>query len=149
LVAIFYTALNSSTQQSLPHQKALKLINDLCFPECCPICAEQKTSWQQFVCKSFVGKGFASSETQEETFPLFDLTNAQLQESFFSQLLEKNELVQCHLVLLYQASIEDWPTKQCRLISRKTSLISDVVEPCMTLDDTSPFSTAASNIFSN
>ncbi|NXV86395.1 NXRD1 protein, partial [Calonectris borealis] len=148
LVAIFYAALNSSTWQSLPDQKALKLLNDLCFPERCPICAEQKTSCPRFVCKSFVSKGFASSMTQEETFPWFDLTAAQLRESPFSQLLEKSELVQCHLALLYQASFGDWPTKQCRLISSKTSLTSAVVEPGVTLDDKSPFSTAASDIFS-
>ncbi|KFQ79748.1 NADP-dependent oxidoreductase domain-containing protein 1, partial [Phoenicopterus ruber ruber] len=148
LVAIFYAALNSSTWQNLPHQKALKLLNDLCFPEHCPICAEQKTSCPRFVCKSFVSKGFASSMTQEETFPWFDLTAAQLRESPFSQLLEKSELVRCHLALLYQASFGDWPTKQRGLISTKTSLTSAVVEPGVTLDDKSPFSTAASDIFS-
>ncbi|KAK4822621.1 hypothetical protein QYF61_017826 [Mycteria americana] len=31
LVAIFCAALNSRTWQSLPHQKALKLLSDLCF----------------------------------------------------------------------------------------------------------------------
>ncbi|KAK4822619.1 hypothetical protein QYF61_017824 [Mycteria americana] len=78
----------------------------------------------------------------------FDLTAAQLRESFFSQLLEKSELVQCHLALLYQASLGDLPTKPCGLISTKTSLTSAAVEPGATLDDKSPFSTAASDIFS-
>ncbi|NXW01390.1 NXRD1 protein, partial [Fregetta grallaria] len=148
LMAVFYAALNSSTWQSLPHQKALKLVSDLCFPERCPICAEQKTSCPRFVCKSFVSKGFASSVTQEETFPWFDLTAAQLRQSLFSQLLEKSELVWCHLSLLYQPSFGDCPTKQCGLISTKTSPTSAVVEPGVTLDDKSPFSTAASDIFS-
>ncbi|XP_074887108.1 LOW QUALITY PROTEIN: NADP-dependent oxidoreductase domain-containing protein 1 [Buteo buteo] len=100
LVAIFCAALNSSTRQSLPHQKALKLLSDLCVPERCPICAEQKTSCPRFLCKSFASKGFASSRTQEGTFPCFDLTAAQLRQPPFSQLLEKSELVQRHLALL-------------------------------------------------
>ncbi|KAM9291443.1 LOW QUALITY PROTEIN: NADP-dependent oxidoreductase domain-containing protein 1 [Morus bassanus] len=145
LVAIFYAALNSSTQ-SLPHQKAVKLLNDLCFPECCPICAGQKCSCPRLVCKSFVSKGFASPATQEETFPWFDLAAAQLRKSPFSQLLEKCELVRCHCALPYQAS-GDWPTK-LGLISTKTSLTSAVMEPGVTLDDKSPFSTDASDIFS-
>ncbi|CAN0105156.1 unnamed protein product [Bubo scandiacus] len=66
LVAIFYIALNSSMLQNLLHQKTQKLPNNLCFPECCPICAEQKTSYPWFVCKSFVSKGFPLSMTQEE-----------------------------------------------------------------------------------
>ncbi|NXQ80189.1 NXRD1 protein, partial [Nyctibius grandis] len=149
LVAIFYTALNSSMWQNLPPQKALKLLSGHCFPERCPICAEQKTSCPQFVCKSFVSKGFASSVTQEKTFHWFDLTAAQLSESPFSQLLENNELVQCHLALLYQASSGDWPTDcQCGLISTKASLTSAVVEPGVLLDGKCPFSTAASNTFS-
>ncbi|NWI30693.1 NXRD1 protein, partial [Sula dactylatra] len=148
LVAIFYAALNSSTWQSLPHQKAVKLLSDFCFPERCPICAGQKHSCPRLVCKSFVSKGFASPATQEETFPWFDLAAAQLRESPFSQLLEKCELVWCHLALPYQASFGDWPTKQCGLISTKTSLTSAVVEPGVMLDDKSPFSTDASDIFS-
>ncbi|NXL11837.1 NXRD1 protein, partial [Mesembrinibis cayennensis] len=148
LVAIFYAALHSSTWQSLPHQKALELLSDLCLSERCHICAEQKTSCPRFVCTSFVSKGFASSMTQEETFPWFDLTAAQLRAPPFSQLLEKSELVRCHLALLYQASFGDWPTKQWGLTSTKTSLTSAVVEPGVTLDDKSPFSTAASDIFS-
>nr|XP_009673940.1 PREDICTED: NADP-dependent oxidoreductase domain-containing protein 1 [Struthio camelus australis] len=115
LVAIFYAALNCSVWQSLPHQKALKLLNDLCFPEHCPICAEQKTSCPQFVCESFVNKTFASSMTQEETFPWFDLTAAQLRESPFSQLLENSESVWSHLALLYQESFGDWSTEQHKL----------------------------------
>ncbi|KAM6392618.1 LOW QUALITY PROTEIN: NADP-dependent oxidoreductase domain-containing protein 1 [Pluvialis apricaria] len=142
LVAIFYTALNSGTWQSLHHHKVLKLLNDLCFPECCPICAEQKTSCPWFVCKSFVSRGFGSSVTQEETFPWFDVTAAQPRESPFTQLLEKTELVRCHLALPYQASFGDWPTKQCGLINTKTSLTSAVVKPGVTLDDKSPFFTA-------
>ncbi|KAM9653090.1 LOW QUALITY PROTEIN: NADP-dependent oxidoreductase domain-containing protein 1 [Morphnus guianensis] len=133
LVAIFCAALNSSTRQSLPHQKALILLSDLCVPERCPICAEQKTSCPQFVCKSF-----ASSRSREGTFPCFDLTAAQL-EPPFGQLLEKSELVQRHLALL-QAPFGDWPTKQCGLISTKTSLTSAVVEPGVMLDDKPPFS---------
>ncbi|NWX02999.1 NXRD1 protein, partial [Caloenas nicobarica] len=146
-VAFFYTAMNSSLWQGLPHQKALELLFDLCFPECCPICAEQKTSCPQFMCKNFVSKGFASSVTQED-FPWFDLTAARMRESPFSQLLEKSEFVQCHLALLHQASSGDWPTKQCGLVSTKTSLASAVVEPGVTTDDESLFSTAASDTFS-
>ncbi|NXI39936.1 NXRD1 protein, partial [Galbula dea] len=129
--------------QSLLHQKALKLLNDLCFPERSSICAEQKTSCPQSVCKSFVSKVLPF-----ETVPSFDLSAAQLRESFFSQLLEKTELVWCHLVLLYQASFGDRPPKQCGLTGTKTSLTSDIAEPCVMLDDKSPFSTAAANIFS-
>ncbi|XP_021143170.2 NADP-dependent oxidoreductase domain-containing protein 1, partial [Columba livia] len=145
LVAFFYTAMNSSLWQGLPHQKALEL---LCFPECCPICAEQKTSCPQFMCKNFVSKGFASSVTQEQTFPWFDLTAAQVRESPFSQLLEKSEFVQCHLALPHQASSGDWPIKQCVLVSTKTSLTSAIVEPGVTIDDEALLSTAASVIFS-
>ncbi|NXS48277.1 NXRD1 protein, partial [Balaeniceps rex] len=151
LVAIFCAALNSSTWQSWPQQKALELLSDCCFPECCPICTEQKTSCPLFVCKSFVSKGFASSVARgvgKGTFPWFDLTATQLRESPFSQLLKKSELVRCQLALQYQASFGDWPTKQCGLISTKTSLTSAAVEPDVTLDDKSPFSTAASDIFS-
>ncbi|KAM6130864.1 LOW QUALITY PROTEIN: NADP-dependent oxidoreductase domain-containing protein 1 [Pterocles gutturalis] len=126
---IFCAALNSSTWQSLPPQKALKLLSHLSSPECCPIHAELKTSCPPLV-----------------TFPWFDLIAAQLR-SPFSQLLEASELVQGHLALLYQASFGDWPTKQCGLISTKTSFTSAVAEPCVTLDDNS-FSTAASDIFS-
>ncbi|KAM6255880.1 NADP-dependent oxidoreductase domain-containing protein 1 [Spheniscus humboldti] len=100
LVAIFYAALKSSTWQSLPHQKALKLFSDLCFPECCPICAKRKTSGPQFVCKSFVNKVFASSVSQEENFPWFDPTSAQLRECPFSQLLEQNGTGQAHSFLI-------------------------------------------------
>ncbi|NXN47674.1 NXRD1 protein, partial [Rhinoptilus africanus] len=148
LVAIFYAALNSSTWQSLPHQKALKLLNDLSFPECCPICAEQKTSCLQFVCKSFVSKGFGPSVTQEETFPWFVSRAVQLRESPFTRLLEQTELPWCHLAVPYQPSFGDWPTKHCGLISIKTSLTSAVVEPGVTLDDKSLFATAASNVHS-
>ncbi|XP_009867507.1 PREDICTED: NADP-dependent oxidoreductase domain-containing protein 1 [Apaloderma vittatum] len=78
LVVIFCTAPSSSTWQSLPHQKALKLLSVFCFPECCPSCAEQKSSYPQLVCKSFVSKGSASSVPQGKIFPWFDLTAAQL-----------------------------------------------------------------------
>ncbi|XP_009317781.1 PREDICTED: NADP-dependent oxidoreductase domain-containing protein 1 [Pygoscelis adeliae] len=100
LVAIFYAALNSSTWQCLPHQKALELLSDLCFPERCPICAGRKTCGPRFVCKNFVNKGFASSVTQEENFPWFDLTAAQLRECPFSQLLERNGTGQAHAFLI-------------------------------------------------
>uniref|UniRef100_A0A8C4P3T9 NADP-dependent oxidoreductase domain-containing protein 1 n=1 Tax=Dromaius novaehollandiae TaxID=8790 RepID=A0A8C4P3T9_DRONO len=106
LVAIFYAALNSSMWQSLPHQKALKLLNDLCFPEHCAICAEQKASCPQFVLFSL-----------PRTFPWFDLTAAQVRESPFSQLLENSESVRSHLALLYQESFGDRPTEQHGLIS--------------------------------
>ncbi|KAM6273863.1 LOW QUALITY PROTEIN: NADP-dependent oxidoreductase domain-containing protein 1 [Porphyrio hochstetteri] len=82
------------------------------------------------------------------TLPLFDLTAAQLRESPFSQQLEKSELVLCHLALLCWASTREWPTKQHGFISTKTSLTSAVVGLHVRLDDKSPFSTPASNIFS-
>ncbi|OXB50777.1 hypothetical protein ASZ78_009334, partial [Callipepla squamata] len=126
-----------------PHQEALALLNDLCFPEHCHICAEQKDSCPRFTCESFVSKSFASSMTQEETFPWFDLTAAQLRESPFSQLLEKSETIQNHLALLYQASFGDWCT-----ISTKTSPMLAAAEPGTMLDQDSPQSTAATNIFS-
>ncbi|NXG30817.1 NXRD1 protein, partial [Dromaius novaehollandiae] len=148
LVAIFYAALNSSMWQSLPHQKALKLLNDLCFPEHCAICAEQKASCPQFVCESFVSRTFASSMTLEETFPWFDLTAAQVRESPFSQLLENSESVRSHLALLYQESFGDRPTEQHGLISANASLTSAVVEPGVMLDHKSSFSTTASEISS-
>ncbi|NXH92653.1 NXRD1 protein, partial [Edolisoma coerulescens] len=147
LVVIFYAGLNSTMWQNLPHQKALKLHNDLSFPECCLICAEQKPS----CCKSFVSKDFASSFSLPRTFHWFDLTAVPLRKSLFSQLLEKRELVWCHLMpgaLLYQAPSGDWPTKPCRLVSTKTPLTSAVVEPSVIFDDKPPFSTAASNSFS-
>ncbi|NXL56678.1 NXRD1 protein, partial [Chordeiles acutipennis] len=125
LVTIFCTALNNSMWQSLPHQKALKLFNELCFPEHCPIGAELKTS-----CLPFVRARVLSARVLPlQTFPWFDLTA--------SSLLEKSQLVQHHLAQLYQASFGDWPTKQCGLISTKTSLTSAVVEPDVTLDDKS------------
>lgn len=148
LVGIFYAALNSSMWQSLPHQEALALLNDLCFPEHCHICAEQKASCPQFTCESFVSKSFASSMTPEETFPWFDLTAAQLRESPFSQLLEKSESVQNHLALLYQASFGDWPVKQHVLTSTKTSPTLAITEPGMMLVQDSSLSTAASKVFS-
>ncbi|NWS42984.1 NXRD1 protein, partial [Probosciger aterrimus] len=147
LVTVFSAALKSSTWQSLPHQKALKLLNDLCFPEQYPICAVHKTSCPQFVRKSFISKDFASSVTQEETFSWFDRTAAQLRETPFSQLLEMSKLVQSHLALLYQASFRDWPAKQGGPVGTKTSLPSAVVEPGVTLDERTSFSIAASNIF--
>ncbi|XP_065603554.1 LOW QUALITY PROTEIN: NADP-dependent oxidoreductase domain-containing protein 1 [Cyrtonyx montezumae] len=143
LVGIFYAALNSSMWQSLPHQEALALLNDLCFPEHCHICAEQKDSRPRFMCESFVSKSFASSMTQEESFPWFDLTAAQLRESPFSQLLEKSETIQNHLALLYQASFGDWYTT-----STKTSPMLAVAEPGMMLDQDSSLSMAATNVFS-
>ncbi|NXT87831.1 NXRD1 protein, partial [Anhinga rufa] len=139
LVAIFYAALNSSMWQSLPHQKALKLLNDLCFPERCCICAEQKPFCPRLVCKEFC---------QQRTFPWFDLAAAQLRESPFSQLLGKSALLWCHLALPHQASFGDRPTKQRGLSSTKTSLTSAVVEPGVMSDDKTPFSTDASDIFS-
>lgn len=60
------------------------------------------------------------------TSPRFDLTAVPLRKSLFSQLLEKRALVWCHLMpgaLLYQAPSGDCPTKQCGLVSTKTSLI--------------------------
>ncbi|NXH31197.1 NXRD1 protein, partial [Myiagra hebetior] len=128
---IFYAGLNSTMWQNLPHQKALKLHNDLSFPECCLICAEQKPS-----CPGLRARVL--------TFPWFDLTAVPLRKSLFSQLLEKRELVWCHLMpslwrLAYKAM---WAG------STKTSLTSAVVEPSVILDDKSPFSTAASNSFS-
>ncbi|KAI1237692.1 hypothetical protein IHE44_0013777, partial [Lamprotornis superbus] len=100
--------------QNLPHQKALKLSNDLSFPEGCLICAEQKPS-----CPGL-------------TFPWFDLTAVPLRKSLFSQLLEKRELVWCHLMpgaLLYQAPSGDSITKPYGLVSTKTSLTAAAVEP--------------------
>ncbi|XP_021258703.1 NADP-dependent oxidoreductase domain-containing protein 1 [Numida meleagris] len=140
LVGIFYAALNISMWQSLPHQEALAFLNDLCFPEHCHICAEKKASCPRFTRESFVSKSFASSMTQVETFPWFDLTAAQLRESPFSQLLEKSESVQNHLAVLYQACFGDWPTK--------TSPTLAVAEPGMMLDQDSSLSTTASNVFS-
>ncbi|XP_031449009.1 NADP-dependent oxidoreductase domain-containing protein 1 isoform X2 [Phasianus colchicus] len=148
LVGIFYAALNSSMWQSLPHQEALTLLNDLCFPGHCRICAEQKASCPQFTCESFVSKSFASSMTQEETFPWFDLTAAQLRESPFSQLLEKSESVQNHLALLYQSSFGDWPTEQCVLTSTKTSPTLAIAEPSMMLIQDSSLSTTSLKVFS-
>uniref|UniRef100_A0A8C9FC40 NADP dependent oxidoreductase domain containing 1 n=1 Tax=Pavo cristatus TaxID=9049 RepID=A0A8C9FC40_PAVCR len=109
LVGIFYAALNSSMWQSRPHQEAPALLNDLCFPEHCHICAEQKASCPRFTCESFVSKSFKILFSLHRTFPWFDLTAAQLRETPFSQLLEKSESVQNHLALLYQASFGDWP----------------------------------------
>lgn len=60
------------------------------------------------------------------TFPRFDLIAVPLRKSLFSQLLEKREPVWCHLMpgaLPYQAPSGDCPTKQCELVSTKTSLI--------------------------
>ncbi|XP_074852812.1 NADP-dependent oxidoreductase domain-containing protein 1 isoform X2 [Carettochelys insculpta] len=130
LEAVFYAALNSCKWRHLPHQQALKLLNDVCFPEHCPICAEQKTSCPRFECGSFVNQTFVSSLTQEEktnvvcssvttacraviflldyfsysTFPWFDLTTVQLKESPFSQLLARSVLLQNHLTFLYCTS---------------------------------------------
>ncbi|NWW17222.1 NXRD1 protein, partial [Falcunculus frontatus] len=149
LVVIFYAGLNSTMWQNLPHQKAPKLCNDLSFPECCFICAEQKPSCPG-LCTVVAHKCFHLFSLPR-MFHWFDLTAVPLRKSFFSQLLEKRELVWCHLMpgaLLYQAPSGDWPTKQCGLISTKTSLTSAVVEPSVILDDKSPFSTAASNSFS-
>ncbi|XP_052548250.1 NADP-dependent oxidoreductase domain-containing protein 1 [Tympanuchus pallidicinctus] len=148
LVGIFYAVLNSSMWQSLPHQEALALLNDLCFPGHCHICAEQKASCPQFTCESFVSKSFASSMTQEETFPWFDPTTAQLRESPFSQLLEKSESVQNHLALLYQSSFGDWPTKQCVLTSAKTFPTLAIPEPDTVLIQDSSLSTTSSKVFS-
>ncbi|XP_067388709.1 NADP-dependent oxidoreductase domain-containing protein 1 [Emydura macquarii macquarii] len=104
LEAVFYAALNSCMRWRLPHQQALKLLNDVCFPEHCPICAEQQTSCPRFVCENFVNQTFASSLTQEDTFPWFDLITVQLKESPFSQLLARSVLLQNHLTLLYCTS---------------------------------------------
>ncbi|NWW50938.1 NXRD1 protein, partial [Pedionomus torquatus] len=142
LVAVSCAALNSSTRQSLPHQKVLQSLNDLSFPECYPICAEQKTSCPRFACKSFVSKGFGSSVTQVKTFPWFDLTAAQLSVSLYPAALW------CHLAPPHLASFGDWPTKQCGLISTKTYLTLAVMEPGVMLDVKSSVSTAASNMFS-
>ncbi|XP_025904084.1 NADP-dependent oxidoreductase domain-containing protein 1 [Nothoprocta perdicaria] len=148
LVAVFYAALNSSMWQRLPHQKALQLLNDLCFPEHCPICAEGKTCCPRFVCESFVSKTFASSMTQEETFPWFDLTAAQLRESPFSQLLEGSESVRSHLARLYQGAFGDWSTEPRGLVSTSTSLTSAAVEPGVTEDHRTSLSTTASEMSS-
>ncbi|NWX85577.1 NXRD1 protein, partial [Nothoprocta pentlandii] len=148
LVAVSYAALNSSMWQRLPHQKALQLLNDLCFPEHCPICAEGKTSCPRFVCESFVSKTFASSMTQEETFPWFDLTAAQLRESPFSQLLEGSESVRSHLARLYQGAFGDWSTEPRGLVSTSTSLTSAAVEPAVMEDQRTSLSTTASEMSS-
>ncbi|NXH40952.1 NXRD1 protein, partial [Dicaeum eximium] len=147
LVVIFYAGLNSIMCQNLPHQKELKLSNDLSFPECCLICAEQKPSCSAL----FVASKCFHSFSLPRTFPWFDLTAVPLRKSLFSQLLEKREFVWCHLMpgaLLYQAPSGDCPTKPCGLVSTKTSLTLAVVEPSVIPDDKSPFSTAASNSFS-
>ncbi|NWV36933.1 NXRD1 protein, partial [Grantiella picta] len=148
----FYAGLNSIMWQNLPHQKALKLHNDLSFPECCLICAEQKPSCPGFkLLWTVVAHKCFHSFFLLRTFPWFDLTSVPLRKSLFSQLLEKRELVWYHLTpaaLLYQAPSRDWPTQQCGLISTKISLTSAVVEPSVMLDDKLLFSTAASNIFS-
>ncbi|KGL78421.1 NADP-dependent oxidoreductase domain-containing protein 1, partial [Tinamus guttatus] len=148
LVACFYAALNSSMWQRLPHQKALKLLNDLCFPEHCPICAEEKTSCPRFVCESFVSKTFASSMAQEETFPWFDLTAAQLRESPFSQLLEGSAAVRSHLARLYLGAFGDWPREQRGLASTDTALTSAAVEPGVMVDHKTLFSATAAEISS-
>ncbi|KAM7164053.1 NADP-dependent oxidoreductase domain-containing protein 1 [Macrochelys suwanniensis] len=106
LEAVFYAALNSCMWRHLPHQQALKLLNDVCFPEHCPICAEQKTCCPRFVCGNFVNQTFASSLTQEDTFPWFDLTTVQMKESPFSQLLARSVRLQNHLTLLYCTAFE-------------------------------------------
>uniref|UniRef100_A0A8C8VEA2 NADP-dependent oxidoreductase domain-containing protein 1 n=1 Tax=Pelusios castaneus TaxID=367368 RepID=A0A8C8VEA2_9SAUR len=93
LEAIFYAALNSCMWRHLPHQQALKLLNDVCFPEHCPICAEKQTSCPQFVLFSL-----------PSTFPWFDLVTVQLKASPFSQFLARSVHLQKHLTLLYCTS---------------------------------------------
>ncbi|RLW09971.1 hypothetical protein DV515_00002067, partial [Chloebia gouldiae] len=115
LVVILYAGLNSIMWQNLPHQKALKLSNDLSFPECCFICAEQKPSCVQEFC--------------------------QQRFCFFSYFRGERQLNA-------EAPSGDCPTKQCGLVSTKTSLTSAVVEPSVIPDNKSPLSTAASNSFS-
>ncbi|CAM2116143.1 unnamed protein product [Caretta caretta] len=122
LEAIFYAALNSCMWWRLPHQRTLKLLNDICFPEHCPICAEQKTSCPRFVCGNFVSQTFVSSLTQEDTFPWFDLTTVQMKESPFSQLLARSVLLQNHLTLFYCTSFGVLLAKSGGMASRISSL---------------------------
>nr|XP_006134878.1 NADP-dependent oxidoreductase domain-containing protein 1 isoform X2 [Pelodiscus sinensis]XP_025046345.1 NADP-dependent oxidoreductase domain-containing protein 1 isoform X2 [Pelodiscus sinensis] len=117
LEAVFYAALNSCMWRHLPHQQALKLLNDVCFPKQCPICAE-KTSCPRFVCGNFVNQTFVSSLTEEDTFPWFDLTTVQMKESPFSQLLASSESLQNHLTLLYYTSFGVPLEKSGRMVSR-------------------------------
>ncbi|NXA31757.1 NXRD1 protein, partial [Eudromia elegans] len=143
LVASFYAALNSSMWQRLPHQSALELLNDLCFPEHCPICAEERTSCPRFVCESFVSKTFASSMTPEEAFPWFDLTAAQLRESPFSQLLAGSEAMRSHLAALYRGVLGARPAEPRGLAGPSAALA-----PAPAAPDHSPSPSATPEISS-
>ncbi|XP_026561112.1 NADP-dependent oxidoreductase domain-containing protein 1 [Pseudonaja textilis] len=89
LAAVFYTALNSYTEQHLPYTKALRLLNQVCFCE-----GNATTSSPFLVCEHFINQAFASSLAADDSFPWFDITTVQLKDSPLSQFLETNTSVQ-------------------------------------------------------
>ncbi|XP_077179449.1 NADP-dependent oxidoreductase domain-containing protein 1 [Paroedura picta] len=105
LEAVFYAALNSYTCQNLPYTKALKLLNEVCFPVDVTTSSEdQKPSPPTsplFVCESFISEAFASSLKPDDAFPWFDLTTVQLKESPLNQLLATDASFQNNIALFY------------------------------------------------
>ncbi|XP_060117987.1 NADP-dependent oxidoreductase domain-containing protein 1 [Heteronotia binoei] len=105
LEAVFYAALNSYTCQDLSCTKALELLNKVCFPEDVATSSEEHKSPSPpqplFVCESFINEAFASSLTPDDTFPWFDLTTVQLNESPLNQLLATDASLQENITSFY------------------------------------------------
>ncbi|XP_054828085.1 NADP-dependent oxidoreductase domain-containing protein 1 [Eublepharis macularius] len=102
LEAVFYAALNSYTCQDVPYTEALKLLNEVCFPEDVTSSEEKKSPPEPlFVCESFINEAFASSLAPDDTFPWFDLTTVQLKESPLNQLLATSTSLQNKVTSLY------------------------------------------------
>ncbi|XP_061468797.1 NADP-dependent oxidoreductase domain-containing protein 1 [Rhineura floridana] len=134
LAAVFYAALNSYTRQHLPYMRALLFLNQVCFLEdAAPASVEDKSESPVLVCENFINPAFASSLTNTDTFPWFDLTTVQLKDSPLSQLLATSTSFQNSIASLYCKMIAALPTEESMKITLKTSLSAVLLDPTKTL----------------
>ncbi|XP_070610239.1 NADP-dependent oxidoreductase domain-containing protein 1 [Erythrolamprus reginae] len=131
LVAVFYSAINSYTQQQLSHTRALELLNQVCFCE-----GNAPTSSPFLVCEHFVNPVFASTLTANDSFPWFDITTVQLKDSPLSQLLETNTSLQEIISFCYFNTITALAMKSEELgipVTKKVPLSAVLLKPTKSL----------------
>ncbi|XP_032069653.1 NADP-dependent oxidoreductase domain-containing protein 1 [Thamnophis elegans] len=131
LAAVFYTALNSYTQQRLSYTRALVLLNQICF------CEDNATTSSPFlVCEHFTNPAFASTLAAADSFPWFDITTVQLKDSPLSQLLETNTSLQEIIASCYFNMLTALAMKNKDLttsMTKKTPLSAVLLKPTKSL----------------
>nr|XP_033807528.1 NADP-dependent oxidoreductase domain-containing protein 1 isoform X2 [Geotrypetes seraphini]XP_033807529.1 NADP-dependent oxidoreductase domain-containing protein 1 isoform X2 [Geotrypetes seraphini] len=122
--AVIYAALNSCSNQTLPYNQSLQLLNNLL----CHILGTSKgeeKSYPSFVRENFVSQRFAASLQNEDAFPRFDLTAIHQKDTPFSKLLVSSPALQDHLLQVYCTTLG------VSLQAKEDGLPSFSSEPCV------------------